>query len=97
MKNLDSFCSENIKKNKNLMIPWYLISSYGYYVENVSLLSDSFYDKLCFDLKFSIDQLSHPHKELVSKDALDAGTCLIQDYPRIVMLSFKKLLITHGD
>lgn len=64
----------------------YLIHSYLYYIEETPLISDTEYDRLCKKLLNSFDTLTHRHKHLVSKEALQAGTgyhLAEADYPLI--------------
>jgi len=64
----------------------YLVHSYIYYQLDNSVISDGEYDKLAKYILEHWDDLEHPHKHLISKDALQAGTMLLKDdeYPTIV-------------
>jgi|TARA_R110000823_G_scaffold315253_1_gene446332 hypothetical protein len=59
----------------------YLMASYLYYEENVNVIPDTEFDELCKYLLEHHDELTHPHKHLVTKDNLRAGTCLGIEYP----------------
>ena len=74
-----AFC-DNIESNINLTIPWYLMASYAYYVEDNPILSDSMFDKLAKKILKEWDKIEHYHKEYLSKDMLEAGT-FIGKYP----------------
>lgn len=52
----------------------YLASSYLYYVDNYSLLSDNEYDNLCRHLLKHWKSIKHPHKKFIDKESLKAGT-----------------------
>lgn len=64
----------------------YLVHSYIYYQLDNSVISDGDYDKMANYILEHYDELEHPHKHLISKDALKAGTFLLaeKDYPTIV-------------
>jgi len=62
------------ENNHNLMVPIYLMSSYLYYVEDISMLEDYDYDLLCKMLYDEFDNVEHMHKHLIDKDSLRAGT-----------------------
>lgn len=70
-------------RNKNLMVPWYLMASYAYYVESDPILTDHEFDELAKKLSENWDDISHFHKHLITKDDLNAGTYL-GEYPERV-------------
>jgi hypothetical protein len=86
---LDVYC-EKIIKNKNMMIPWYIMAAYAYYVNDDPIISDSLYDSLAKQLLLHYDEIQHHHKHLITKDQLEAGTCLIE-YPSIIEGAVKEL------
>lgn len=70
----DQKARADFQRNKNSVIGWILISSYTYYFEAYSLLSDE-----CFDgmMKYALEnweELTHIYKSLIDKDDLRAGT-----------------------
>ena len=64
----------------------YLVHSYIYYHLDNSVIADSEYDEMAKYILEHYDELEHPHKHLISKDALVAGTFLLpeDEYPTIV-------------
>ena len=64
----------------------YLVHSYIYYQLDNSIISDGEYDKMAKHILENWDDLEHPHKHLISKDALQAGTFLLpeDEYPTII-------------
>lgn len=75
MQNCDAKAKSLIEaKGPNLLVPWFLMASYLYYVRDISLFSDEFYDKLCGQLLDRWDEIEHPHKYLIDPFALSAGT-----------------------
>jgi hypothetical protein len=72
--NLDELAAFDIGNSRNCLVPWYLMASYLYYVRDVSLLSDGYYDRICHELNDNFKQIKHWHKHLVDQKQLDAGT-----------------------
>lgn len=65
-------------------ISLYLMAAYAYYKDDDPIMADYQFDDLAKYLLDRIDSLpDHPHKHLLSKDDLRAGTYL-GDYPSIV-------------
>lgn len=65
----------------------YLMASYAYYVKHESPMPDGEYDKLAKLLLKYWDDFDHPHKYLICKGDLEAGTLYSlrsTDYPNIV-------------
>ena len=80
---LDNEVKQRIQKDPSMMVPWYLMASYAYYKEDKPIFTDSYFDSLSKELLKEYDNIEHRHKELISKDALEAGTYL-GSYPSIV-------------
>lgn len=65
----------------------YLVTSYLYYHCDISVISDEEYDDICRELHDGFEDIEHPHKHLLDKDSLAAGTAYhltATDYPFIV-------------
>jgi len=60
--------------DQNMLVPWYLMTSYMYYNRDISLLSDGLFDDVCKKLYERWAELDHPHKHLIDFDQLSAGT-----------------------
>jgi len=71
------------------LIALYLVTSYAYYELDEPLLEDFEYDELCKYLLDNLDSLSdHPHKHLIDKKLLSAGSGYSINYPsRVVSLA----------
>ena len=72
----------------------YLMCAYAYYVEDEPILEDVMFDRLAKKLLKVFDDVEHVHKELLTKDMLEAGTYL-GEYPSLVQgavrdIRFKK-------
>ena len=77
----------------NRLVPVYLMSSYLYYKKDQSKLSDGEFDMLCKRMLDNWKQIKHPHKNLIKKKDLEAGTgYAIRMYPTIVMSSAERWL-----
>lgn len=77
-----------INKNINASVPWFLMASYMYYIENKSIMSDIEFDTMCRMMLENFDNIDHPHKYLISKDQLIAGTGFdipLESYPQITI------------
>jgi|TARA_B100001093_G_C26747527_1_gene979561 hypothetical protein len=84
-----------ITKNQNMTIPYYLMASYAYYIEDDPIFSDDFYDMLSKKILNNWDSIKHYHKHLLDKDMLIAGTYL-GEYPNIVIDALSNLRDVHG-
>lgn len=87
---IDTHCLKVVEKNPNMLVPYYIMAAYAYYVEDEPFISDAAYDKINKMLIEKWDVVQHVHKDLIDKDQLDAGTCLIQ-YPEIIKWAVKDL------
>ena len=77
---------------KEQLVPQYLMHSYLYYIEGVSVISDRSYDILCKRLMDEWDDVEHPHKHYVNYEALSSGTGFYlkrEDYPKICSITAK--------
>lgn len=73
----DTKCREDFKNNSNSCVAWWLISSYAYYREGVSLLQDPTFDKMSKYILDNWNSLEHKHKHLVDYEGLSAGSGLL--------------------
>jgi NAD-dependent DNA ligase len=58
----------------NQCVPMYLALSVAYYFFNRSMVSDDVFDAICYRLLHEWDDITHPHKYLITYDSLSAGT-----------------------
>ena len=70
--NWDQQCMDVIE-NPNMMVPWYLMASYAYYVEDDPILSDGLFDGLAHSMLESWDTIEHWHKISLSSSADCSG------------------------
>ena len=80
---LDQVAANIFAKNINMMVPWYLMASYAYYEESDPIFTDQFFDEMGKTMLEVWDDIEHFHKELISRDDLNAGTYL-GEYPERV-------------
>ena len=62
---------------KGKPVQWYLMTSYLYYVHDISIISDGAYDDLCKRLLngfLGFEDFTHPHSNLIDLSALAAGS-----------------------
>ena len=73
---LDTYAAKIFEKNVNMMVPWYLMASYAYYVQDDAIFSDGFFDEMGKTMLAVWDDIEHFHKEHINKGDLEAGTFL---------------------
>ena len=88
-------CLDTVDSNPNMLIPWYIMASYAYYIQDDPLLSDGSFDRLCTRLLEQYDNIEHQHKDFLDKDALRAGTYL-GEYPTRIPDTVKQLRREYG-
>ena len=77
-----------------MMVPYYLMASYAYYVEDDPIFSDSFYDDMSKTMIQMWDEIQHYHKHIIDIDALSAGSFL-GEYPSIIPGALESLRAQH--
>lgn len=81
-----AFMLDKIDRNPNLTVPWFLMTSYLYYVHDLSLVTDNSFESMTRVMVRLWDTIAHRHKQLITSDMLSAGTAfnlLEEDYPTI--------------
>ena len=91
----DKACLDHIDENLNLTVPWYLMASYAYYVEDRPILSDSIFDRLAKIMLEHWDVIEHFHKDHLNEEMLEAGTYL-GEYPTRVQWAVNALRGKNG-
>lgn len=73
---LDDVLDQYIEANGsyNVLVPWYLITSYLYYVKDISIITDKKFDWICKKLLKHWKEIKHTHKKYIERSALRAGT-----------------------
>lgn len=79
-KNFDDQCFQLTSDNINMYVPWYIMASYAYYVEDDPIISDRMFDRMAKQILIHYDDIEHMHKDILTKETLEAGTFL-GDYP----------------
>ena len=77
----------NFVSNINETVDWFLMSSYNYYLKDVSMMSDYTFDRLCRFMLDNWEGIEHPLKNLLSQDALRSGSGFYlkeKDYPEYI-------------
>jgi hypothetical protein len=80
----DAYCDHITTEDPNMLVPWYLMSSYAYYIDSDPILSDGMYDELSKRLLKSWDDIVHQHKNHITKGDLEAGSFL-GEYPSRIL------------
>ena len=95
---LDEYARWCIGEAPDCIVAWWLVTSYLYYVRDISLITDGYYDELCRELAARWDAIEHPHKHLIERRALGAGTGFYLAegaYPRMVV-GAAEVLLAYG-
>ena len=79
-KNFDDQCLQLTSDNINMYVPWYIMAAYAYYVEDDPIISDQMFDRMAKQILIHYDDIEHMHKDILTKETLEAGTFL-GDYP----------------
>ena len=87
---IDKMMQEVTEDNLNMTVPWYLMTSYAYYVEDNPLVSDGAFDRLAKTMVKEWDKIEHFHKDYIKLDELKAGTFL-GEYPTRVPDAVKSI------
>ena len=77
---LDNHAAKIFENNINMMVPWYLMASYAYYVQDDAIFSDGFFDEMGKTMLACWNDIEHFHKDHISVGDLEAGTFL-GEYP----------------
>ena len=93
-RNHDRLMERETGAKPNCMVPWYVLASYAYYHLDQPVISDMAFDRLARRLLIDWKQVEHPHKRLITEDALRAGTLLLREdeYPSVAKGAAKVLL-----
>lgn len=86
VRNLDAMCLGTLQTAPRAAVAWYLMASYLYYHRGVSILSDSFYDRIGQTMLATPHTFNHYHAHLITMDDLKAGSLYrlrADDYPTI--------------
>ena len=86
----DELALKIVSNNKNMLIPWYLMTAYAYYIEDSPLISDMIFDQLSKDLIANWKTIKHLHKSYITLEDLEAGTFLGK-YPSRIKYAVKYL------
>jgi hypothetical protein len=91
---LDDHASKIFAKNINMMVPWYLMASYAYYVQDDAIFSDGFFDEMGKTMLAVWDDIEPLYSHHIKKDDLRAGTFL-GEYPSRVQGGLTSLRETY--
>jgi hypothetical protein len=83
----------------NKSVEWYLMTSYLYYIRDVSLILDHHYDKLCKFMYDNWKHIKHKYKSYILKEALVSGTGFYlkkEDYPAEIVTAACHIAVERG-
>lgn len=87
----ETMCIKAITKHPGSAVAWYLICSYLYYIRNISIVSDTFFDTwIVKQLQKHWDKIEHPHKKIIGEscdDIFSAYQIKEKDYPLMTKLA----------
>lgn len=94
-RDIEKACLDICDSNINMTVPWYIMASYAYYVEDNPILKDGMFDRLAKKILNNWDNIEHFHKHHLNKDMLEAGTYL-GEYPSRVPDAVNQLRDAYG-
>ena len=68
----------------NRCVAFYMMSSYLYYEKDKNVITDSLFDQICKKILKNWDKIDHPHKKLIDKKSLEAGTGYYIKYTNMI-------------
>lgn len=98
MPMLDEYCRSIIRERPGAAVAWWLMSSFLYYHQDESIISDGMYEELAAFLLEHWETIRHPHRHLIRKEDLTAGSAFhltVDQYPSIARSAALRLL-TEG-
>lgn len=84
IKEGDAECEVHTAININLVVPWLLMASYAYYIEDDPFISDAMYDQLSKAMAANYAMIEHHHKVLIPPPegaVVHLHTLAVWDYP----------------
>lgn len=69
------------------LVAHFLMASYLYYQEDISAIEDTEFDRLCVLLLEAYDRIKHPHKRLIKKGDLIAGSGYAIPYKKYPLIT----------
>lgn len=86
VKARSAYMVDLINKDRNLTVPWFLMTSWLYYHHDITLVTDTEFDVMTRLMIEHWDTIEHRHKQLITRGMLGAGTAFNlrdEDYPEI--------------
>ena len=68
----------------NRCVAYYMMSSYLYYDQDKHVISDGLFDQMCKKILSNWDDITPPHKKLIDKESLEAGTGYYIKYTNMI-------------
>lgn len=80
-EDLDLDCLDCIETDISNAIPWFILSSYAYNVEEDPVISDFVFEKIKKRIVENWDDINHKYKENLDVDIVK-GLCYTREYPK---------------
>jgi len=90
----EAYMVKVIAKNRNMMIPYYIMCCYSYYRANHPLVRDRFFDRLALALSREFNYLDHYHKKFLTEEEVKAAT-FKGEYPSIMPSAVHSMRFRH--
>ena len=87
--------TQDIMEDVSNCIDWLLMTSYQYYINNKSILTDIMFDALVGQTKECWDDIEHPYKRYIDEENLETGSLFnlkAHVYPTILIKRSTKML-----
>jgi len=91
MNLLDDYCQEVVEKNRNMLVPWWIMSAWAY-EQATPIISDGMFDKLADRLTKEWSKVEHDHKSLLDKKSLKTSLAIAGKWPQISKASAQGLI-----
>lgn len=100
---LDARCRDSVAKNIHCSVGWLMMASYGYYKQDMPILSDGMYDWLAKFIAANWDKIRHPHKRFMDRASLRSTSSLelgdglgLDTYPNMTRSAYGRLARSIG-
>ena len=71
-------------KDKDMLVPWFLMASYAYYDLGRLIMTDSEFDNISRELEKHWDDVEHMHKHLITKEMLVTSSGYSIEYTNMI-------------
>lgn len=88
----DAACRSFIERRPAAAVSWWLMACFAYYHEDAPILSDGMFEELTLFIAAHWDAIEHPHKSLITREDLAAGSGFaLGHYPAVVIGAVRRI------